>query len=68
MDGNQVFDMEQEEAKKGKEPKKTYRKPEVKQIELRAEEAVLGACKSGASAGPGSGTCTVPTACSTVGS
>ena len=60
--------MEQDDAKKANESKKSYVKPEVKQIELRAEEAVLGACKSGATAGPGSGTCTVPTACSTVGS
>ena len=34
-------------------PKKPYRKPEFIQVALRPEEAVLGACKSGHSAGPG---------------
>ena len=37
--------------------KKAYTKPEVKQVALRPEEAVLGNCKS-AGAGPG-GTCNV---------
>jgi len=33
--------------------KKPYKKPEVVQIPLRPDEAVLGFCKSGAAAGPG---------------
>ena len=37
--------------------KKAYTKPEVKQVALRPEEAVLGNCKS-SGAGPG-GTCNV---------
>jgi hypothetical protein len=37
--------------------KKTYAKPEIRQVSLRPEEAVLGACKSSSvAAGPG-GTC-----------
>jgi hypothetical protein len=55
----------------GKEPgleKKPYAKPEVKQVLLRAEEAVLGACKTDGHPGPGSSNCRIPTACSTKGS
>jgi hypothetical protein len=33
--------------------KRPYRKPEVIQVPLRPEEAVLGHCKSNANAGPG---------------
>jgi hypothetical protein len=37
--------------------KKTYAKPEIRQVSLRPEEAVLGNCKSSTtSTGPG-GTC-----------
>lgn len=49
-------------------PKKPYTKPEVTQIPLRSEEAVLGNCKSSHSGGPVQGTCAHPTSCSTVGS
>lgn len=49
------------------QPKKTYAKPELRRILLRPEEAVLGACKSSGSAGPGMGSCMV-TMCSTQGS
>jgi hypothetical protein len=48
--------------------KKPYVKPEIKKVELRPEEAVLGNCKTGVSAGPGSGTCNTPSACSAIGS
>jgi hypothetical protein len=39
--------------------KKAYTKPEIRQVALRAEEAVLGNCKTGAggTSGPGSGNC-----------
>jgi hypothetical protein len=33
--------------------KKPYVKPEVKQVQLRPEEAVLGGCKTAAGASPG---------------
>jgi len=50
--------------------KRPYSKPEIKQVALRAEEAVLGACKatSGGGNGPGSGNCRTPSACSSLGS
>ncbi len=51
----------------GAQPKRPYGKPTLRQIELRPEEAVLGACKSGASAGPAGGACTT-TVCSSIGS
>lgn len=37
--------------------KKPYVKPACIPVELRPEEAVLGACKTASSAGPGAGTC-----------
>ena len=33
-------------------PRRSYRKPTIVQVELRAEEAVLSACKSGTVNGP----------------
>jgi len=49
--------------------KKPYTKPEVKQVQLRPEEAVLGFCKTtSASVGPLQALCTSPTPCSTQGS
>ena len=48
--------------------KKPYIKPEITEIELRPEEAVLGSCKTAASAGPGAGRCNFPSACSSLGS
>jgi hypothetical protein len=52
--------------KKDLREKKPYEKPEVKQIPLRPEEAVLGFCKvSSSSAGPLTSNCTL---CSLTGS
>lgn len=42
--------------KKDKE-KKPYQKPVLLRFPLRPEEAVLGFCKSSASAGPSGGSC-----------
>jgi len=59
--------MEQDE-KDGKRP---YVKPEIKQVALRPDEAVLGACKAtsgSGGAGPGGGNCRTPTPCSSLGS
>jgi len=39
---------------KGKKP---YLKPEVKQVQLKPEEAVLGGCKTSSAAGPARVTC-----------
>jgi hypothetical protein len=39
---------------KGKKP---YLKPEVQQVQLKPEEAVLGGCKTSSAAGPARVTC-----------
>lgn len=44
--------------KKTESGKKQYEKPVVTRFPLRPEEAVLGFCKSSASAGPSGGGCT----------
>ncbi len=41
------------------QPKKPYMKPEVTQVPLRPEEAVLAACKIAGVSGPLSGNCAV---------
>jgi hypothetical protein len=49
--------------------KKPYIKPQVKQVILRPEEAVLGACKTTLIAGPGQTRCSLNgLRCSTIGS
>ena len=51
--------------------KRAYVKPEIKQVELRPDEAVLGACKASSGAGgsgPGGGNCRTPVPCSSLGS
>ncbi len=48
--------------------KRAYQKPELTEVALRPEEAVLGACKTKNSSGPGQGTCRAPSACSSLGS
>jgi hypothetical protein len=48
--------------------RKPYEKPEVTQVSLRPEEAVLGACKAGRVSGPGQPRCGVPAPCSSLGS
>jgi len=52
----------------GTRTKKRYEKPEVTQVSLRPEEAVLGACKAGRVSGPGQPRCGVPAPCSSLGS
>jgi hypothetical protein len=51
-----------------KRPKKPYSKPELKQVLLKAEEAVLGACKNSSKAGPGHFKCNSPSCCNVLGS
>jgi len=49
--------------------RKPYVKPEIMRVELRAEEAVLGSCKSATVTGPTGATCTdIISTCSTTGS
>jgi hypothetical protein len=48
---------------------KPYTKPEVQQVALRAEEAVLGSCKTANTSGPGQARCSgPPSACSSLAS
>jgi len=56
------------ENKKEAGSRKRYEKPVVTRFPLRAEEAVLGFCKSQGSHGQTQGQCTVPSACSSPGS
>ncbi len=44
--------------------KKPYVKPEMTQVSLRPEEAVLGGCKVPGATGPGQPTCNAPAPCS----
>jgi len=49
--------------------RRAYRKPQMIQIPLRPDEAVLGFCKNGTASGPGGGgSCVNPSNCSTPGS
>ena len=53
------------------EDKRPYVKPEITQVALRPEEAVLGACKASSGSGgsgPGGGNCRTPVPCSSLGS
>jgi hypothetical protein len=58
--------MNEKRQKDDQRPKRPYQKPEVVQIPLRPDEAVLGFCKSSHSGGPGAatschvGTCNSP--------
>ncbi len=54
--------------KQEEQEKRPYKKPELMQVPLRPEEAVLGNCKMSGGGGPGQGTCTSPVPCSAVGS
>lgn len=44
-----------ESRKETQRKKKPYQKPKLRRVELRPEEAVLGACKSNGSTGGGAG-------------
>jgi hypothetical protein len=52
----------------GAAKKRPYSKPEIKQVSLRPEEAVLGSCKTAAVSGPGQAKCSSPSACSSLAS
>jgi hypothetical protein len=47
--------------------RRPYTKPSIVRVELRAEEAVLGACKTASGNGPGLAQCSL-TACSSIAS
>jgi hypothetical protein len=48
--------------------KKPYKKPQIKEVPLRPEEAVLGYCKKASTSGPLQSGCNTPSNCSTLGS
>jgi hypothetical protein len=52
-------------ASRGRKP---YVKPQVRQVSLRPEEAVLGACKTTGVSGPAQSRCSIPVQCYTSGS
>ena len=51
--------MEKKQTEKTRKQKKSYVRPEVKQVQLRPEEAVLGFCKQTTKFGPGANDCGV---------
>ena len=60
--------MSEKHKQDAKGPKKPYVKPEIKQVHLRPEEAVLAACKTAVSAGALQAQCTTPMSCVTISS
>jgi hypothetical protein len=44
--------------------RKPYEKPQVQEVPLRPDEAVLGNCKTSSTSGPAQHRCTTPSACS----
>jgi hypothetical protein len=48
------------------EPRKPYVKPQIQEVPLRPEEAVLGACKTSGRSGPAQFRCGFPTSCSSL--
>jgi len=46
--------------------KRPYTKPEVREVPLRPDEAVLGACKTAARSGPAQVRCNFPSSCSSL--
>jgi hypothetical protein len=58
------------EPNKSNNTKKAYQKPQLRQVRLRPEEAVLGSCKMSGTSGPGGSACVMVGGmnCSTPGS
>jgi hypothetical protein len=46
------------------DPRKPYAKPQVQEVPLRPDEAVLGGCKTSSVSGPAQHRCTSPSNCS----
>ena len=51
-----------------KPARRPYTKPSIVRVELRAEEAVLGACKTASSNGPAQELCSFPMSCTSIAS
>jgi hypothetical protein len=62
--------MKERQQQDRKTQKKPYVKPEIQQVQLRPEEAVLGYCKvsSGGGSGPLQATCSTVPICGNLGS
>jgi len=43
--------------------KRPYTKPQIQEVPLRPDEAVLGNCKTGSVSGPAQHRCTLPSNC-----
>ena len=57
--------MDETTANVGLDPtKKPYTKPQIQEVPLRPDEAVLGNCKTASTSGPAQHRCTTPGACS----
>jgi hypothetical protein len=48
------------------EPRKPYIKPEISEVPLRPDEAVLGGCKTSSVSGPAQHRCSSPAPCSSL--
>jgi hypothetical protein len=46
--------------------KRPYAKPQIQEVPLRPDEAVLGACKTAAVSGPAQHRCNSPSGCSSL--
>jgi hypothetical protein len=46
--------------------RKPYVKPQIQEVPLRPEEAVLGACKTASISGPAQAKCSFPSSCSSL--
>ena len=49
--------MKDEKKRNAPKEKRPYVKPEIKQVQLKPEEAVLGGCKTSSAAGPARAAC-----------
>jgi hypothetical protein len=56
-------DRDKKEEKRSRTP---YVKPGIERVELRPEEAVLGACKLAGVAGPAQSNCSTPLRCNSL--
>jgi hypothetical protein len=54
--------------KNEQQSKKPYRKPGLKRVSLKTDEAVLGFCKTADTAGPFQSSCVSPLPCNSQGS
>ena len=57
-----------DESQSERNGKRAYQKPELTQVPLKPEEAVLAVCKTGSKSGPAQARCTAPSPCSQSGS